>query len=272
VGLVGRTGVDISAEATGRAYDPDDPDEDPWAAVDLANRAFGQGASFTLPQLARGMSTLVNGGKLVQPHLVVDGEQAAVKPKRVLKAKIARQAKDILRHVTGSVSRYAKGSLIPGFDIGGKTGTAQIWDTSIANWKKHRFNHSFVGFVGGRKQEYVIAVRIEEPIPYAKPTQGSIPVRVESFELYQMVARATIQQLGMRRLKDPNAGRPIIGTPAARMLTPERNRQAVKVAKQQKRAEQRRAAKAKADTAGSTRAAKAAAGPEPDRGKSGGDA
>ncbi len=229
VGLVGRTGVDISSEATGKAFDPD---EKLWAPVELANRAFGQGAAFTLPQLARGMSTLVNGGYLVQPHLVADGAQATVKPERVLRAKTARQAKDILRHVTGSVYYYAKGSLIPGYDVGGKTGTAQIWDSELGDWKPTRWNHSFIGFIGGRKQEYVIAVRLEEPVPSGKVSQGSIPLQIQPFELYQMVARATIEQLNMRKSKDPNAGLPIIGTDAAARLTPIRNQAAKQQAKQ----------------------------------------
>ena len=221
VGLVGRTGVDITGEAYGNAHDPR---VEQWAPVDLANRAFGQGSAFTLPQLARGMSVLVNGGFLVQPHLVVDGEQAQVEPERVLKAKVARQAKDIMRYVTGGVPWYAKGALIPGYDIGGKTGTAQIWSSEIGDWKPDRWNHSFVGFIGGRKQEYVIALRIEEPVPSAKPTQGDIPLNVQSYQLYQMLARATINTLEMRKSRDPEAGLPIRGSEAAWKLTPQRAR------------------------------------------------
>ena len=247
VGMAGRTGVDIANEAKGAWYDPDDYG---WAPVDLANRAFGQAVSVTLPQLARGVSTLVNGGYLVQPHVVADGEAAQVEPKRVIKAKVARQARDILTYVTGSVAHYAKGSLIPGYEIGGKTGTAQIWDVSKWNkktrtkgaWKERRFNHSFVGFVGGREQEVVIAVRLEEPVP-DKVGQGYIPLRIESYQLFQMVARASIKHLDLKKSKDKSAGRPIIGTPAARGLDPVRNREALKQAKQEARREERQDAK-----------------------------
>ena len=236
VGMTRRTGVDISSEATGMWSDPDDYQ---WSAVDLANRAFGQGVSVTLPQLARGVSTLVNGGYLVQPHLAVDGELANVEPKRVLRAKTAREAREILVHVTGSRPWYAEGTLIPGYQIGGKTGTAQIWDTTKLDkktglrggWKDRRFNHSFVGFVGGRKQEYVIAVRLEEPVPISV-SQGKIPLELESYEVFQMLARATITQLDMKRSKDPEAGRPIIGTDAAEVLDPVRNREALRQRRQ----------------------------------------
>lgn len=248
VGLVGRTGVDISYEAKGSSYDPD---VYRWAPVDLANRAFGQGVSVTLPQLARGLSTLVNGGYLVQPHLVIDGEAAQVEKQRVLKPKVARQAQDILTHVTGSVTRYARGTLIPGYKIGGKTGTAQIWDVdrwnketrSKGDWKPRRFNHTFIGFVGSKRPDAVIVVRLEEPVPiYVK--QGDIPLRLESFEVFQMIARASIKHLDIRKSKDKSAGRPIIGTAAAESLDPVRNREALKQVKQEVRREERKAAKA----------------------------
>jgi stage V sporulation protein D (sporulation-specific penicillin-binding protein) len=247
VGMTGPTGADIASEAQGTWHDPDDGD---WMPVDLANRAFGQGVAVTLPQLARGFSTLVNGGHVVQPHIVAEGRAAGVKPRPVLKAKVARQAQDILVHVTGSVTRYAQGSLIPGYMIGGKTGTAQIWDVSEGRFKKRRFNHSFVGFVGGKRPDVVIAVRIEEPKPiYVK--QGSIPLYIESYGLFQMVARASIKHLDIKRSKDPNAGRPIIGTAAAASLDPERNREALRDAKRKAKQHERREAKAaKATTAG----------------------
>ena len=227
VGMTDKTGVDVAYEADGVWYDPENA---LWSPVELANRAFGQGVSVTLPQLARGISTIVNGGFLVQPHLAAKGEVAQVEPQRVLKAKTANQAKEILKHVTGSVPWYAKGSLIPGYEIGGKTGTAQIWNSAKGKWKERRFNHSFIGFVGGRSQEYVITVRLEEPVPISI-AQGSIPLRIESYQLYQMVARATIDKMKMKKSRDPGAGRPIIGTYAARVLDPVRNRQAVQTAK-----------------------------------------
>ncbi len=236
VGMTRPTGVDIAAEASGSWADPN---LKPWAALDLANRSFGQGVAVTLPQLARGVSTFVNGGYLVQPHLVADGAAGSVEPVKVLEPKTARQAKDILTHVTGSVPWYAQGSLIRGYHIGGKTGTAQIWDVEKGTWKQRRFNHSFVGFVGGRKQEYVIAVRIEEPRPlWIK--QGQIPLNIESYEAFQMVARATIEQLDMKKSRDKAAGRPIIGTAAAAMLDPVRDREAQRQSRQDARRQERK--------------------------------
>ena len=61
--------------------------------------------------------------------------------------------------------------------------------------------------------------------------QGDIPLRIESYEAFQTIARTTIDKMKMKRSTDPSAGRPIIGTAAARMLDPVRNRQAVQAAK-----------------------------------------
>ena len=77
-------------------------------------------------------------------------------------------------------------------------------------------------------------MRLEEPKPISIK-QGAIPLRIESYELYQMIARTTIDQLQMKKSKDPNAGLPIIGSAAARALDPVRNRQVIQASKSQAR-------------------------------------
>jgi hypothetical protein len=82
-------------------------------------------------------------------------------------------------------------------------------------------------------------VRLEEPVPI-KVKQGIIPLNIESYQAFQMVARATIKHMKMKKKKDPNAGRPIIGTPAARQLDPVRNRQGIQAANRATRSESAR--------------------------------
>ena len=226
VGMVGKTGVDMAGEEAGIWYDPD---QYTWAEMDLANRSFGQGVGVTLMHLATGYATLVNGGFRVQPHVVADGETAAVPRERAVSSKVAGQARELLGYVTGSVPSYARGALIPGYMIGGKTGTAQIWDSSIGqngDWKRNRFNHSFVGFVGANRPEALIAIRIEEAVP--KATKPYLDLNIESYELFQMIARAAIKNLDIKRSHDPYAGLPIPGTDAAKEPMFERALQAAK--------------------------------------------
>jgi cell division protein FtsI/penicillin-binding protein 2 len=218
LGATGRTGVDIAGEEAGLAWDPS---RNHWQPVDLATRSFGQGVSTTLLQLATGYAPLMNGGYRIQPHVVVDGDAANKPTERVLKPRVARQTQEILTWVTGSVYRYADGALIPGWMIGGKTGTAQIWDSRRHQYKLKRYNHSFVGFVGSDRPDVLIALRIEEATPISlKP----LDLATESYEAFEMVARAAIKHLGIPRSKDPDAGLPIRGTQAARIITPDRAR------------------------------------------------
>jgi cell division protein FtsI (penicillin-binding protein 3) len=217
VGLVGRTGVDVAGEEAGLFPDPADK---PWHPNELANRAFGQGLATTLVQLATGYATLMNGGYRVQPHVVRESDAAAVPRERVLKPRVAKQTQEIMEWVTGSVYRYAKGALVPGYMIGGKTGTAQIWDFRRKRWKD-RFNHTFVGYVGTNRPDYLIAVRIEEAKPISKKKEP-LDLKIESYEAFHMLAIPAIEHLDIRKSRDPDAGWPIRGTDAFRKLTPDR--------------------------------------------------
>ena len=69
LGFGEKTGIDVAGEASGNAY-VRDPAVTPWSEIDLANGAFGQGVAVTPMQLAAAYAALVNGGTLVQPHVV----------------------------------------------------------------------------------------------------------------------------------------------------------------------------------------------------------
>jgi cell division protein FtsI/penicillin-binding protein 2 len=92
---------------------------------------------------------------------------------------------------------YRDRTLIPGYHVGGKTGTAQIWDASARDgrgaWKNGLFNYSFIGYVAREKgkPDLVVAIRIEE----GKPTTlrvGQIEMPVMSFELFRRIAHTAI--------------------------------------------------------------------------------
>ncbi len=222
---IGRlTGVDVAGEVAGIAADPA---RRPWADVDLANRSFGQGVAATLVQLATAFAPMVDGGLRVQPHLLIAiGDQTQPTPtsQRVMRKKTARQLRALLRHVTAGVSYYAKGSLIRHFEVGGKTGTAQIWREKEARYDPDTFDFSFVGYVGGDTPEAVIAVRIHEADPVIKRA-GDLRLNITSYELFRRIARDTIAALDIRRASDPAAGLPEAGTEAERTLGTTAHRQ-----------------------------------------------
>ncbi|MFN8519086.1 MAG: penicillin-binding protein 2 [Chloroflexota bacterium] len=215
---IGRlTGVDVAGEVAGLAADPKTR---PWADVDLANRSFGQAVAVTLVQLATAFVPMIDGGLRVQPHFLLaigDETQPTPATERVMKKKTAKQVRALLTHVTASVPSYAAGSLIRHYEVGGKTGTAQIWRDKEARYDPDTFNFSFVGYVGGDEPAAVVAVRIHEADPVIKG-DGDLRLNITSFQLFQRIARDAISSLDVRRSSDPNAGLPEAGSAAERVL------------------------------------------------------
>ncbi len=222
MGIGVRTGVDVAGEVQGVATDPR---RTPWAAVDLANRAFGQGVMATPIQLATAFTPMINGGTLVQPHFLVSiggTRQPEIPGTRVLTKKVAGQLQGILHHVTSSVSWYAKGSLIPRYQVGGKTGTAQIWNPNLGSngkWDPRYYNFTFVGYVGGDAPSAVITVHIDHARSLPND-QREIQLNITSYQLFKRVAQAVILNQGLHRSSDPRAGQPEPGSQAEKVLEP----------------------------------------------------
>ena len=105
----------------------------PTGRIDLANASFGQGVAVTPMQLATAFSALVNGGTMVRPHVVQAIGEREVPPAvlgRVVNAGIAKKVRKLMDHVVTEVPFYRDRTLVPGYQVGGKTGTAQIWDAT----------------------------------------------------------------------------------------------------------------------------------------------
>ena len=190
-----KTGIDVAGEASGSAY-VRDPAVDPWAQIDLANGSFGQGVAVTPIQLATAYAALVNGGTLVQPHVVqgIGATDVSMTPRgRVVEPKISRALISLMDHVVDEVPFYRDRTLVPGYHVGGKTGTAQIWDTKKGRWKDNLFNYSFIGYIGRQADvpDLVVAVRIEEGTP-RQPRRGHLEMPVMSFELFRRIATDAI--------------------------------------------------------------------------------
>ena len=196
LGFGQKTGIDLAGETSGSAY-VRDPTVTKWGEIDLANGAFGQGVAVTPIQLATAYAALVNGGILVQPHVVngVGTRDVTVGDRgRVVPKKISRTLLRMMDHVVHEVSYYRDRTLVPGYHVGGKTGTAQIWDAKKKEWKHNLFNFTFVGYIGREagSPDLVVAVRIEEGRPRL-PRLGLLEMPVMSFELFRRVATDAIR-------------------------------------------------------------------------------
>ena len=101
-------------------------------------------------------------------------------------------------HVVEAGPNYAAETLIPDYVVGGKTGTAQIWDQQAGAWMTDTYNHTFVGFVGSDKPEAVILVRIHDTDPRVKRSWG-MTLEMSSNELWRRVAMDAITDDGHLR-------------------------------------------------------------------------
>lgn len=200
---IGRTtGIELPAESAGIVADPADLR---WQAIDLVNRSFGQAVAVTPIQLATAFAAMVNGGTLPHPHIygAIDGQAVDVAAnQQVVAPELADTLRQLLIHVVDTGANYAEGTQIPGYVVGGKTGTAQIWDNQRGEWLDGIYNRTFVGFVGGERPEAVILVRIHETEPRL-PRRQRLVVQVSSNELFRRVALDAIDVLGIPPRSSP---------------------------------------------------------------------
>ncbi|MFL5680736.1 MAG: peptidoglycan D,D-transpeptidase FtsI family protein [Chloroflexota bacterium] len=192
------TGVDVSGEVRGIVSDPA---ERKWRQIDLANGSFGQGVAVTPIQLATAFAAMANGGHLVQPHVVqAVGDRDLNAPSRgdVIAPALSSELVKLMNHVVTEVPFYRDRTLIPGYDVGGKTGTAQIWDAEKGRWKINLFNYSFIGYIAREagRPDLVVAVRISEGRPSVARV-GHLEMPVMSFELFRRIALDAITTPGL---------------------------------------------------------------------------
>ena len=193
LGFGALTGIDVAGESVGLVRDPDIT---PWREIDLANGAFGQGIAVTPIQLATSYAAMINGGKLVTPRVVGSvgtTDTTPVERGQVISADVSSTLVGMMGHVIDKVPFYRERTLVPGYHVGGKTGTAQIWDSTAyggrGGWKVNLFNYSFVGYVGRDPDvpDLVNALRIEEGT-LTTARVGMLEMPVMSFELFQRIA------------------------------------------------------------------------------------
>ncbi len=158
LGFGKKTGIDFPGEEQGLLLTADK-----YSGPTLANMAIGQGLSITPLQLAVFYSAIANGGVLHQPKLVrsVAGKKTKRgRGRRVMSRKTAADLRKMLKGVLGP-DGTAKEAQIPGYDIGGKTGTAQ--KVINGQYSDSAYIASFVGFVPVRAPEIVALFAFDEP-------------------------------------------------------------------------------------------------------------
>ncbi len=186
-----KTGIDTISESKGIVKDIFRVGD-----VDLANMAFGQGIGVTEIQLARAYGVIANGGYLVRPHFmefIKNGDKYVVKYKvkkeKILKASIVKRIKMILHNVV--VKGTGKRAAVAGYDVAGKTGTAQI--PKKGSYKTKEYVASFIGFAPLNNPRIVVAVSI------FSPQKGGIYGGEVAAPLFSKIVNFTLHYYGVEQ-------------------------------------------------------------------------
>ena len=159
-GLLQKTNVDLPGEAATIMHDPKNIGQ-----VELATIAFGQSFQITPMQLATTVSSIINGGRRVTPHLgcyVTDQSGKKVKTFQyestdgIVSERTSKTVRTLLERVVSEGT--GKNAKIEGFSIGGKTATSQTLPRSA-----NKYIASFLGFAPAEDPQVLAMVIIHDP-------------------------------------------------------------------------------------------------------------
>ncbi len=157
-GFGARTGVDLPGEEQGivKRFAQ-------YSGSSMGNLPIGQGESVTPIQIATAYAAIANGGILRPPHIVqaIGGRTRKIPAgRRIISSAAAAELRQLLRGVFAD-GGTASGAAIPGYDLAGKTGTAQV--VINGQYSSSAYIASFIGFVPANRPKLLVAVMVDEP-------------------------------------------------------------------------------------------------------------
>jgi len=129
-----------------------------WGKCPLATASFGHGITTTLLQLAKGYSIIINGGYQIFPTVIKRPQKK--KKEKILNEEVSRKILPILRKIVNTKEGTASLANVAGYEIGGKTGTAQ---KSIPGGYSRKKINTFISVFPTSKPKFVLAVMLDEP-------------------------------------------------------------------------------------------------------------
>ncbi len=181
-----KTGIELGSEASG---DINNLLKKNIKDVDAAVASFGQGITVTPLQMISAYQVFANKGYLMKPYIVKeikhsDGKTDVIAPvqeRRVVSEKTATTILGMLANVV--VSGHSKKAAIPGYYIGGKTGTAQI--AVNGKYVNDRYNHTFIGIAPIDNPRFVMLTHVDSPkgIQYAEASALPLWTDIATFML-----------------------------------------------------------------------------------------
>lgn len=163
IGFGSKTEIDTFSESTQKLFNQKEMSE-----VKKANISFGQGIAMTQMQMLMALNTVINDGKLMKPYLVekiVDGDNNIIEQNSstVLKTVFSEEVSRLNRQYMEAVvtKGTGRGVQIPGYRIGGKTGTAQ--KSGNRGYEAGKYFSSFFAFFPVDNPKYAILIKVNEP-------------------------------------------------------------------------------------------------------------
>lgn len=175
-GFGSSTGIDLEGEVPGYLKKKND-----WYPIDYATATFGQGIVVTPIQMLRAFAAVINGGKLMRPYVVKELHGAEIQKvdpqfiRRVISEKTSDEMKKmLLSTIENGETKYLKPS---GYQIGGKTGTAQI--ALQGHYDATKTIASFIGFSPIKHPQFIGLVVLKEPKSSQWGSETAAPVFFE---------------------------------------------------------------------------------------------
>ena len=185
LGLLERPGLGLPGELAGR-YNFNDYTKN----LQLANNGFGQAMNATPVALASAFSVFGNHGVRMKPRLITRIGEEEIAPQKVGQVFTPETSEYVLKMMTSTIEKdfgTGKGLRIPGYQMAGKTGTAQ----KLAGGGQKGYVSNFVGFVPAQNPKAVILVMINDP------KAGSYYGGTVAGPVFTDLAKAVIRRYGI---------------------------------------------------------------------------
>lgn len=160
-----KTGVELPAELSGNIRNL----KNTRSNIEFFTASFGQGVAVTPIQMISAYAALANGGTLYKPQIIeriihADESEEKVPPqaiRRVVSVETSKTMGEMLRSVV--VNGHGKRADVPGYLVGGKTGTAQVAKSDAKGYESGLSIGSFVGYAPINDPRFVVLVKLDNP-------------------------------------------------------------------------------------------------------------
>ena len=172
------TGVNLIGENSGLLDKPER-----FSGISKGMMSHGYEVATTALQLTNAYCTVVNGGDLMRPYVVkkiissnkdIQEKNSSLKIRKVISDDVSELLKQFM---VGSVERgTGVNAKVEGFEVGGKTGTAQKYNFKKKRYTRGKYISSFIGFAPYENPEFVLGIFLDEPTPKYYGGETAAPI------------------------------------------------------------------------------------------------